>query len=55
MRDVIKAFESAGTRGDVKIILGGAPVTKEFADEIGADAYCRDAFDAIEALESPAA
>ncbi len=55
MRDVIQAFESAGARSDVKIILGGAPVTKEFADEIGADAYCRDAFDAIEALESPAA
>ncbi len=52
MRDVIEAFESDGARGDVKIIVGGAPVTEDFANEIGADAYCRDAFDAINALES---
>ena len=32
---------------DVKTMIGGRPITKEFADEIGADAYGRDAFDAI--------
>ena len=52
MRDVIEAFKAAQARDDVKIIVGGAPVTEEFAQEIGADAYCRDAFDAIDALES---
>jgi 5-methyltetrahydrofolate--homocysteine methyltransferase len=52
MRDVIEAFEADGARNDVKIIVGGAPVTEDFAKEIGADAYCRDAFDAINALES---
>ncbi len=52
MRDVIEAFKAAQARDGVKIIVGGAPVTEEFAQEIGADAYCRDAFDAIDALES---
>jgi 5-methyltetrahydrofolate--homocysteine methyltransferase len=52
MRDVIEAFEAANARGDVKIIVGGAPVTEDFAKQIGADAYCRDAFDAIEELAS---
>ncbi len=52
MRDVIEAFQAAGTRDHVKIIVGGAPVNEDFAKEIGADAYCRDAFDAIDALES---
>ncbi len=52
MRDVIDAFKQANTRDEVKIIVGGAPVTEEFAKQIGADAYCRDAFDAIDELES---
>jgi 5-methyltetrahydrofolate--homocysteine methyltransferase len=52
MRDVIEAFKAAGARDDVKIIVGGAPVNEDFAKDIGADAYCSDAFDAIDALES---
>ena len=39
----IKAIEEAGLRDQVKIIIGGAPVTQEFADEAGADAYAPDA------------
>jgi len=43
MKDVIEVLEEEGLRGDVKVIVGGAPVTKEFADEIGADGWAPDA------------
>ena len=43
MRDVIEAIEDCGLRGSVKIIVGGAPLTEEFARSIGADAYGADA------------
>ena len=49
MRDVVEAFENAGKRGEVKIMVGGAPVTQTFCDEIGADAYSPDAASAAEA------
>lgn len=39
----IKAIEEAGLRDGVKIMIGGAPVTQAFADEVGADAYTADA------------
>lgn len=39
----IKAIEDAGLRDRVKIMIGGAPVTQAFADEVGADAYTVDA------------
>lgn len=41
--ETIKAIEEAGRRNNVKIMIGGAPVTQEFADEVGADAYTPDA------------
>ena len=41
--DTVKAIEDAGLRGNVKIMVGGAPVTQAFADEVGADAYTPDA------------
>jgi len=47
-RDVIEALKSAGVRDKVKIMVGGAPVTQGFADEIGADAYSPDAASAAE-------
>ncbi len=47
MRDTIKALESLRLRGEVKVMVGGAPVTQEFAEEIGADAYAGDARDAV--------
>ena len=39
MKDVLKALEQADLRKQVKVMVGGAPVTQSFADEIGADAY----------------
>jgi 5-methyltetrahydrofolate--homocysteine methyltransferase len=44
---VIKAVEEAGLRQRVKIMVGGAPVTQEFADEIGADGTAEDAAAAV--------
>jgi len=41
--DVIKALEAAGIRDKVKVIVGGAPITQAFADEIGADGFSEDA------------
>ena len=43
MGDVVKAAEAAGIRDNVKIMVGGAPVTQEFCDSIGADCYTPDA------------
>ncbi|MBU2617145.1 MAG: corrinoid protein [Euryarchaeota archaeon] len=47
MKDTIEALENAGAKGDVKVMVGGAPVTQEFADEIRADAYAKDAREAV--------
>ena len=47
-KDVIDALKSAGVRDKVKVMVGGAPVTQGFADEIGADAYTPDAATAAE-------
>ena len=48
---VLKALEENKLRNSVKVLIGGAAVSDEFAREIGADAYCVDAFDAIRVLE----
>ncbi len=48
MRDTIKSLKESGLRDKVKIMVGGAPVTQEFADSIGADAYARDAATAVD-------
>ena len=48
MADVVKAAEEAGIRDRVKIMVGGAPVTQAFADQVGADAYTPDATSAAE-------
>lgn len=47
MKDVIVALEESGLRQDVKVIIGGAPVTQSFADEIGADGYGSNASEAV--------
>ncbi len=47
MEGVITALEEAGLRSGVKIIIGGAPVTAEYADRIGADGYGADAVEAV--------
>jgi 5-methyltetrahydrofolate--homocysteine methyltransferase len=43
MESTIKVLEEAGVRDKVKIMIGGAPVTQAFADQIGADGYAPDA------------
>lgn len=56
MAEVVKKAEEMGVRGQIKIMIGGAPVTQEFCDSIGADAYTEDAASAAEkALELLAA
>ncbi|MGI6659674.1 MAG: cobalamin B12-binding domain-containing protein [Dethiobacteraceae bacterium] len=48
----IEAVVAAGLRDKVKIMVGGAPVTQEFADEVGADGYAEDAASAAELAKS---
>lgn len=43
MKDVVEAVEKAGLRNKVKIMVGGAPITQSFCDQIGADSYTPDA------------
>lgn len=54
MQEVIDALKTEGLRDRVKVLIGGAPTSKAFADQIGADAHCKDAFEAIDALKSMA-
>tara|TARA_B100000700_G_scaffold259085_1_gene293745 strand:+ start:794 stop:1543 length:750 start_codon:yes stop_codon:yes gene_type:complete len=48
MGRTIAAFEDMGLRDEVRIMVGGAPVTQDFADEMGADAYGENAVDAVD-------
>jgi len=48
MRVVIQALGDEGIRGDLIVLVGGAPLNAAFAESIGADAYCRDATGAVE-------
>ncbi len=52
MEEVVKAAEAAGIRDKVKIMVGGAPVTAAFCEQIGADAYTPDAASASEVAVS---
>lgn len=47
-KEVIDDLASMGLRGQFKVILGGGPVTRDYAVKIGADGYGKDAFDAVE-------
>ena len=47
MEKTIHALVESGLREDIKVIIGGAPVTQEYADQIGADGYARDASAAV--------
>jgi len=47
MEDVIGSLRKAGLRGKLKIIIGGAPITPEYAKKIGADAAARDAVEGV--------
>lgn len=46
-REIVAAFDAAGLRPRVKVIVGGAPVTRKWSEEIGADGYGKDAASAV--------
>jgi 5-methyltetrahydrofolate--homocysteine methyltransferase len=48
MRTTIEALEEAGLRDQVKVMIGGAPVTAAFAEQVGADGYSPDAASAVD-------
>lgn len=47
-KGVIESLERAGLRSQVKVMVGGAPVTRRWAEEIGADGYAKDAMSAVD-------
>ncbi|NIM11632.1 MAG: cobalamin-binding protein [Candidatus Aminicenantes bacterium] len=51
MPEVIEKLKEKGLRDKVKVFIGGAPLSAEFAEKIGADYYCEDAFEALEKLK----
>jgi 5-methyltetrahydrofolate--homocysteine methyltransferase len=52
LKATIDAVQESGLRDDIKIMVGGAPVTKEFATDIGADGYADDAGSAVKMAKS---
>jgi len=52
MRETVKALGATGRQGKTKVIIGGAPVTQSYADEIKADGYSPDAASAVEKAKS---
>ena len=52
MEDIIQALTENGLRDKVKVIIGGAPVSEEFAQSIGADGYGADGFQAVAVVDS---
>ncbi len=52
MKDTIDALTEHGVRGSVKVMIGGAPVTQAYADEIGADGYAPDAASAVDTAKT---
>jgi len=51
MKDVIKAVGDSGLKDKVKVMIGGAPLTQSYADEIGADGYAPDAASAVDEVK----
>jgi methanogenic corrinoid protein MtbC1 len=52
LKDLIDYINAKGLRSKYKIIVGGGPVTKEYAEEIGADAYAENAVEAVKVIEN---
>jgi 5-methyltetrahydrofolate--homocysteine methyltransferase len=52
MQDVIAELKRQGLRDGVKVIIGGGPVSKKYAEDIGADAYGNDAAQAVSLVRS---
>ena len=55
LKDTVAALNEAPFRKNIKVMVGGAPITQEFADEIGADAYTPDAASAAQKAKELAA
>ena len=55
LRDAVALLNDAPFRSKIKVMVGGAPITQEFADEIGADAYTEDAASAAQRAKELAA
>jgi len=51
MPEVVQAIRDAGLRDRVRIVVGGAPITQTYADEIGADGYAKDASSAVRLVQ----
>ena len=51
MKEVIELLKQNNMRDKIKVIIGGAPISREFAEEIGADAYAYDGLNAVESLK----
>jgi len=51
MRDVVKSLKKSGLRNNVKVIIGGVPTSQKFAEDIEADAWGKDAFEAVEKVK----
>jgi len=52
MKDTIQALTESGLRDKVKVIVGGAAVSEEFAQSIGADGYGADGFQAVRVVDA---
>jgi len=52
MKDTVEALKAAGLRDKVKVMVGGAPVTQSYANEVGADGYAPDASQAVAVAKS---
>jgi len=48
LKNVMKALKESGVRDNLKVMIGGVPTTQQFADEVGADAWGKDALDAVD-------
>jgi len=51
-RDIVEALKKENLRGEVKVVVGGAPTSQEWAEEIGSDAYGADAIEALKICKS---
>jgi 5-methyltetrahydrofolate--homocysteine methyltransferase len=51
MRDVVELVRDRGLAGEIQVIVGGAPLSQAYADEIGADAYGYDASNAVDVVK----
>lgn len=52
MKDMVQSLEESGLKDNIKVIVGGAPITQSYADEIRADGYAPDAASAVDLVKS---